>query len=218
MKKIPKKSGIGSIFRRQISLQTILLVGLLYLVIFSYIPMVGVIISFKQYKLSTGLLGFFTSDWVGFKWFEEFFSGPMCFTVVRNTLVLSLLKLCIAFPIPIIFALMLNEMRSEKFKRVVQTASYLPHFISWIIVSGLCFTMFSSVNGLVNELLINLGWIDKPLTILTEGTGGWPWAPRYGRRRAGTPSSLSRLSRASTPRCMRRPRSTGPTGCSAFYM
>lgn len=173
MKKIPKKSGIGSIFRRQISLQTILLVGLLYLVIFSYIPMVGVIISFKQYKLSTGLLGFFTSDWVGFKWFEEFFSGPMCFTVVRNTLVLSLLKLCIAFPIPIIFALMLNEMRSEKFKRVVQTASYLPHFISWIIVSGLCFTMFSSVNGLVNELLINLGWIDKPLTILTEGSQYW---------------------------------------------
>lgn len=135
--------------------------------------MVGIIISFKEYKLTTGLAGFFTSKWVGLKWFAEFFASPMCFKVVRNTLVLSLLKLLIAFPAPILFALMLNEVRSSKFKRVVQTASYLPHFISWIIVSGLCFTMFSSVNGLVNELLLNWGWIDSPMTVLTDGKQYW---------------------------------------------
>lgn len=161
------------LFRRQISLQTILLVGLLYLIIFSYIPMVGIIISFKEYKLSSGVMGFFTSNWVGLKWFEEFVTGPMFFKVVRNTLVLSLLKLCIVFPVPILFAVMLNEIRSSKFKRIVQTASYLPHFISWIIVSGLCYTMFSSVNGLINELFLKWGIIDKGLTLLTDGSQYW---------------------------------------------
>lgn len=164
---------LRSRFRQQRSLQVILLLGLLYLAVFAYVPMVGIIIAFKDYKLTAGLMGFFTSDWVGFKWFIEFFSSPMCFKVVRNTLVLSLLKLLIAFPAPILFALMLNEIRSSKFKRVVQTASYLPHFISWIIVSGLCFTMFSSVSGLVNELLLNWGWIDSPLKVLTDGKQYW---------------------------------------------
>ena len=170
---VRQKATLLSRFRQQKSLQVILLLGLLYLVIFAYVPMVGIIISFKEYKLTTGLAGFFTSKWVGLKWFAEFFASPMCFKVVRNTLVLSLLKLLIAFPAPILFALMLNEVRSSKFKRVVQTASYLPHFISWIIVSGLCFTMFSSVNGLVNELLLNWGWIDSPMTLLTDGKQYW---------------------------------------------
>lgn len=170
---VRQKATLLSRFRQQKSLQVILLLGLLYLVIFAYVPMVGIIISFKEYKLTTGLTGFFTSKWVGLKWFAEFFASPMCFKVVRNTLVLSLLKLLIAFPAPILFALMLNEVRSSKFKRVVQTASYLPHFISWIIVSGLCFTMFSSVNGLVNELLLNWGWIDSPMTVLTDGKQYW---------------------------------------------
>lgn len=170
---VRQKATLLSRFRQQKSLQVILLLGLLYLVIFAYVPMVGIIVSFKEYKLTTGLAGFFTSKWVGLKWFAEFFASPMCFKVVRNTLVLSLLKLLIAFPAPILFALMLNEVRSSKFKRVVQTASYLPHFISWIIVSGLCFTMFSSVNGLVNELLLNWGWIDSPMTVLTDGKQYW---------------------------------------------
>ena len=167
------KGTFASRLRQQASLQVILLLGLLFLAVFSYVPMVGIIISFKEYKLSTGLMGFFTSEWVGFKWFIEFFTSPMCFKVVRNTLVLSLLKLAIAFPAPILFALLLNEIHSSKFKRLVQTASYLPHFISWIIVSGLCFTMFSSVNGLLNELLLKWGWIDGPMTILTDGRQYW---------------------------------------------
>lgn len=159
--------------KKQRALQIILLLGLCYLIVFSYIPMVGIIIAFKEYKLTSGISGFFSGSWVGLRWFKEFVTGPMFFTVVRNTLVLSLLKLCIAFPIPIIFALMLNEIKSAGFKRVVQTASYLPHFISWIIVSGLCYTMFSSVNGLVNDLLLNLGLIDSNLTILTSGKAYW---------------------------------------------
>lgn len=169
----PKKSGLFLQLKKQVSLQIVLVLGLVYLLIFCYIPMMGIIIAFKEYKLSSGLAGFFTGRSVGFKWFQEFLSSPMCLTVIRNTLVLSLLKLLIVFPIPIIFALMLNEIRSSKFKKIVQTASYLPHFVSWIIVSGLCFTMFSSVSGLINELLLKTGTISHGLTILTDEKQYW---------------------------------------------
>lgn len=157
----------------QIALQVMVLLGLAFLIVFSYTPMVGIIIAFKKFKLSTGIVGFFTSEFVGLKWFKEFLNSPMAFTVIRNTLALSFMKLFIVFPIPIIFALMLNEIRSNLFKRFVQTASYLPHFISWIIVSGLCYTMFSTVYGLVNELLLKAGVISSPLTILTSESSYW---------------------------------------------
>lgn len=157
----------------QVALQVMVLLGLAFLLVFSYTPMVGIIIAFKKFKLSTGIAGFFTSEFVGLKWFKEFLNSPMAFTVIRNTLALSFMKLFIVFPIPIIFALMLNEIRSNLFKRFVQTASYLPHFISWIIVSGLCYTMFSTVYGLVNELLLKAGVISAPLTILTSESSYW---------------------------------------------
>lgn len=160
-------------FKRQWTLHVILLIGLVYLLIFAYIPMAGIIIAFKQYKLASGIMGFFTSQWVGLKWFKEFFASPLSGTYIRNTIVLSTLKLLVCFPMPIIFALLLNEVRSSKFKRLVQTASYLPHFISWIIVSGLCFNMFSSVNGVVNEILLKNGLIDAPLSILYDGKQYW---------------------------------------------
>jgi len=160
-------------FKRQWTLHVILLIGLVYLLIFAYIPMVGIIIAFKQYKLASGIMGFFTSQWVGLKWFKEFFASPLSGTYIRNTIVLSTLKLLVCFPMPIIFALLLNEVRSSKFKRLVQTASYLPHFISWIIVSGLCFNMFSSVNGVVSEILLKNGLIDAPLSILYDGKQYW---------------------------------------------
>jgi putative aldouronate transport system permease protein len=155
--------------RRQWMLQVILLIGFAYLIIFAYIPMVGIIIGFKSYKLSSGLAGFFTSKWVGLKWFEEFVTDYSFGSIVRNTLVISLLKLLICFPLPILFAILLNEMQHSGLKRIVQTVSYLPHFISWIIVVGICSTMFNSYSGLINELFENLGWIQKPLAIMVEG-------------------------------------------------
>ena len=170
---LAKKRRNRMILKEQASLQIIVLLGLAFLIVFSYMPMVGIIVAFRRYKITSGLRGFFTSEWVGLKWFIEFFKSPMCYKVIRNTLVISLLKLAIAFPTPIIFALMLNEIRSNGFKRFVQTASYLPHFISWIIVSGLCFTMFSSINGLINELLLKLGLIKSGLTILTSESQYW---------------------------------------------
>ena len=171
MKNKPKNKAV--LLKRQWALHMILWAGLVYLLIFAYIPMVGIIIAFKEYKLSSGVMGFFTSRWVGLKWFKEFFASPLSGMYIRNTIVLSALKLLVCFPVPILFALMLNEVRSGKFKKLVQTASYLPHFISWIIVSGLCFNMFSSVNGVVNELLLKGGLIDTPLSILYDGKQYW---------------------------------------------
>lgn len=160
--------------RKQWMLQMIILMGLVYLAIFNYWPMTGLLIAFKKYKLSSGVAGFFSSPWVGLKWFREFFGDYMFGSLMRNTVGLSMLKILLAFPVPIVFALMLNEMRAERFKKLVQTASYLPHFISWIIVSGMLYTFFSSAYGLMPKLLASVG-VEMP-SILTEPGCYWPLA------------------------------------------
>lgn len=162
--------------KQQWFLQLILLLALAYLMLFCYAPMSGLLIAFKDYSISTGFAGFFADTWVGLKWFKEFFSDYMFGTLLRNTIVLSVLKLLIAFPLPILFAIMLNEVRSLPFKKLVQTASYLPHFISWVIVAGICYTMFSTQNGLINEVLMNLGLIDEPIGFLFRGDLYWSMA------------------------------------------
>jgi putative aldouronate transport system permease protein len=138
--------------------------------------MFGIIIAFRSYKVSSGIAGFFTSTWVGLKWFKEFITDYRFFLIFRNTLVISALKIFIAFPIPIIFALMLNEMKVAGVKKFVQTASYLPHFISWIIVVGLCQTFFGTVNGLVNNLFISWGVVEQPIPVLTDPNSYWALA------------------------------------------
>jgi len=162
--------------KRQWMLQVIALLGIAFLAVFAYTPMVGIIIAFKKYRLSTGFVGFFTSKWVGLEWFAEFVTDYKFPSIIRNTLVISFLKLLICFPLPILFALLLNEMRNEKAKRFVQTVSYLPHFISWIIVTGIFSVMFNSYGGLVNELLLNLGWIKEPLPVMISGEYYYPLA------------------------------------------
>ena len=157
--------------RKQWALQLVILAGLAFLLVFSYTPMVGIVIAFKSYKISSGIQGFFTSEWVGLKWFIEFVTDYMFVDIIRNTVVMSAMKICIAFPLPILFALMLNEIRQPFFKRFVQTASYLPHFISWIVVAGISFTMFSTQNGLLTEFLKLSG--KKAVPILTEPQYYW---------------------------------------------
>ncbi|ANY67117.1 protein lplB [Paenibacillus sp. BIHB 4019] len=160
-------------FKRQLYPQTFVLLGVLFLLIFSYIPMIGIIMAFKDYKISTGVQGIFTSDWVGLKYFYEFVNDYRFYDLVRNTLVISILKIIFAFPIPILFAIMLNELRGMAFKRIVQTVSYFPHFISWVVVLGLAYVFLSAQDGIVNTLLMNLHIIDKPLNILTDPSKFW---------------------------------------------
>ncbi|MDF9839428.1 MULTISPECIES: ABC transporter permease subunit [unclassified Paenibacillus] len=151
-------------FARQWDLQLMVLPALFFILVFSYIPMYGVLMAFQDYNLFKGFTG---SPWVGLKHFEMFFAAPEFWTVMRNTIVISLLKLLVGFPAPILLALMLNEVRSRVFKRTVQTISYLPHFLSWVIVSGFVMSMLSTENGSVNMLLQQLNLIKDPVNFLS---------------------------------------------------
>ncbi|MBN2981408.1 MULTISPECIES: ABC transporter permease [Cohnella] len=157
-------------FFRQWDIQLMVVPALLFLFIFSYIPMYGVLMAFQDYSL---FKGFFGSPWVGFKHFEMFFNAPEFWTVIRNTVVISLLKLLIGFPAPIVLALLLNEVRSRVFKRTIQTISYLPHFLSWVIVSGLVGSILSTENGSLNLLLQSLNLIEEPINFLSVPEYFW---------------------------------------------
>lgn len=147
--------------------------ALLYILIFNYIPMYGIIMAFQEFRLGD-FPGF--SEWVGFKQFNYLFNDPNFLQVLRNTLVISGLRMVICFPMPIIFALMLNEMRAVGFKKVTQTISYLPHFISWVVAATLMFDFFGIDNGAVNTFLINIGLIDSPIYFFGESKYFWGMA------------------------------------------
>ncbi|MDR1262057.1 MAG: ABC transporter permease subunit [Oscillospiraceae bacterium] len=151
---------------RQRSLQLFVLFGVAYLIIFSYIPMMGILMAFKNYKISSGIRGLFTSPWVGMKYFVEFYTDYNFWSIIRNTLVMSLIKMAFTFPLPILLALVLNEVRNVKIKKIVQTTSYLPYFISWVIVVGFA-QLFLQFNGVINVMLQRLGVIDKAIPFLT---------------------------------------------------
>lgn len=160
-------------FKSQKYLQAFVLIGILFLLIFCYIPMAGIIMAFKNYKISSNIITIFTSHWVGLKYFKEFFTDLDFLNIVRNTFVISILKIIFTFPIPIIFAIMVNEIKNLPVKRFVQTVSYLPHFISWVIVSGLVYTFFTVDNGVINELLKALNLIKEPLLFVADAKYFW---------------------------------------------
>ncbi len=162
-----ESSGSWKRFKAQFTLQVFAWMGVAFLLVFCFVPMFGIIIAFKDYKLTQGILGFFTSDWVGLKWFSEFYHDLVFWPTIRNTINMSLLKLVFTFPVPIIFALAVNEVRISPIKRTVQTISYLPHFISWVVVSGMLFSFLNEQNGLLNQALLGMGVINKPISFLS---------------------------------------------------
>ncbi|MBD2863417.1 sugar ABC transporter permease [Paenibacillus sp. IB182363] len=127
----------------------------LYYLIFKYLPMGGIVISFKDYNLYKGIL---ESKWVGFKYYEMFFKSPDFWILLRNTFLLGLYKLVFGFPAPILLALLLNEVKQALFKRFVQTVSYLPHFISNVVVAGMVIMFLSPSGGMVNKIIESLGF------------------------------------------------------------
>jgi len=130
--------------------------------------MFGIIIAFKDYKIQTGIEGIFSSSWIGLFHFKSLIEDYNFPNLVRNTLILSILKVIFSYPVPILFAIMLNEVKHMFFKRFVQTVSYLPHFISWVVVTGIAYAFFSTGYGVFNELLLSLHIIDKPWDVLTN--------------------------------------------------
>ncbi|NMM51006.1 sugar ABC transporter permease [Paenibacillus aquistagni] len=140
--------------RKDYSLYLLLIPGMLIVLLFKYTPMYGIVIAFKDFNIFDG---YAASPWVGLKHFEKLFTSPDFLLVFRNTLIISVYKLVFLFPLPIIIALMLHELKQLLFKRVVQTIIYLPHFLSWVIVSGLFIDLLSTNGGLINKLLVSLG-------------------------------------------------------------
>jgi putative aldouronate transport system permease protein len=135
-------------------LYLLLLPGILWYFIFRYLPMYGVIIAFKDYNFSKGIWG---SPWVGLKHFEFLLNNRDFYQIVRNTLVINVYELIFAFPVPVILALLLNEMKSVLFKRSIQTVVYFPHFLSWVVFGGIIIQLLSPNEGLVNNILRHLG-------------------------------------------------------------
>ncbi|WP_027086484.1 ABC transporter permease [Cohnella panacarvi] len=150
-------------------LQAMALLGIAWMIIFNYIPMYGIMLAFKEY---IGIGDPANAPWAGWTHFQAIWEDEQMLDVVKNTLGISFLKLVIGFPIPIVFALFLNELRSLKFNRIVQTISYLPHFLSWVILGGILITFLSDV-GIVNDILMALHLIDEPITYLAEPEYFW---------------------------------------------
>jgi len=165
------------LFKNNIDLYLLLLPGVIFLLLFKYVPMFGVVIAFQDFNIFEGIKG---SEWVGFLNFQKLISFDEFYQVLTNTLLISIYKVVFLFPMPIIVALMLNEVRGDLFKRGLQTIIYLPHFLSWIVITGLFVNILSPSGGLINNIL---GWFGvQPISFMTDNrffrsvvviTAGW---------------------------------------------
>jgi putative aldouronate transport system permease protein len=135
-------------------LYLLLLPAIVLIIIFNYGPISGLVVAFQDYKIMKGISG---SRWVGFNNFISLFSRASFLTALRNTLFISILRIIFTFPMPIIFALLINELKGVRFKKTVQTISYLPYFISWVVISGMVIEVLSPQRGIVNAVIMALG-------------------------------------------------------------
>lgn len=167
---VVKKSRGKVIIRQMVDyryLHLMVIPGMLFFLLFKYVPMYGIIIAFKNYKgAAGGFNAIMSAPWIGFKNFEIFFKSLYCERVFKNTIYLSLLRLVFSFPAPILLALMINEIRRSWFKRTVQTITYMPYFLSWVVVAGLLNTMLSPDNGAINTVIKMSG--GQPIYFLTS--------------------------------------------------
>ena len=166
-----KKQGITL---KQLKSQKVLILlsipFIIYVIIFCYVPLGGWLMAFQNYKPKNGLLH---SEFVGLTKFEFLFSNDQFLKVIRNTLAMGVINLVLGTVTAILFAILLSEFRFNRGKKLVQTISYLPHFLSWVIVTGIVFDVLSTENGIVNEILVNLHIIDKPFNFLADPKWFW---------------------------------------------
>ena len=155
--KVPRKKFNSAYIKRHYQLYMLLLLPLIYLIIFKYLPMWYVLIAFKKYSIVQSITEMPWAKNHGFEYFIKAFKNRDFLRALRNTVKLNLLDLLFGFPVPIIFALILNELRLKKFKKVVQTITYMPHFLSWVIIYGLALQLFAPSTGFVNLLLGKMG-------------------------------------------------------------
>lgn len=149
------RSRVLAILMRDKYLYLLALPGILYIIIFKYVPMWGIVIAFQDYSPYRGVMN---SAWVGFEHFNRFFSNPDFMLLFRNTMAINILNLVFYFPLPILVALLLNEVVGNKFKKTVQSIVYLPHFLSWVIIVGITILMLSRSDGVINNMIVALGF------------------------------------------------------------
>lgn len=156
--KIPqKKLTLKQLIFRDRFLLLMMLPVVIYYLVFCYFPMTGIVMAFNQYKIGSGLMGIFTSEWVGFKWFNQFFSSVYLWRLVRNTFLLSFYSLIFGFPIPILFAIAVTQVTNKKLQKSIQVCTYLPYFISTVVVCGMINNFLSPSGGIINQLLNKIG-------------------------------------------------------------
>ena len=172
--KAPKLMKGISGFKDNIILQMMILPSIVIAIVINYFPVYGLIIAFKRYNITAGI---WESAWAannGFEHFIDFFNAPQFGNVLRNTLAIAFLKLFFLQLPPVILAIMINEIRNAKFKRLTQSISYMPRFISWVIIGGFAYNFLNPSNGLFNVILVNLNIISKPINFLSDNIYFWP--------------------------------------------
>jgi len=171
---MPRRSLIYR-FATQWQLQFMALCGILFVLVFHYAPMFGIVIAFKQADYSVNLLRSLTeAPWIGFAHFREFIDDYMFRDILLNTVGLNLLQLLINFPAPIVFAILISEVAHKRFKKLVQSISYFPHFISWIVFGGIVINLLSVESGVVVPILQAIGLMDEPVNLLGNADAFWP--------------------------------------------
>lgn len=141
-----KEKLLGKEIKKYHQLLFMMIPAIVFFIIFAYIPMYGVVLAFKDFRIMDGIMA---SPWVGLKYFKKAFEDPYFLKTIENTLIISFGKLIFGFPLPILFAVLLNEIRGSKFRKFVQTVSYLPHFMSWVILGSIFFSLLS-LGGPIN--------------------------------------------------------------------
>jgi putative aldouronate transport system permease protein len=169
-KKTSRKGSFWSTVIRNRYLYMMSLPFVIWVFVFSYLPLWGWTMAFQKFKPGKS---FFEQKWVGFDYFKELFHDEMFYQALKNTLAMSVMGLIAGFTIPIIFAVLLNELRLHVLKRFVQTISYLPHFVSWVVAAGIITKMLSTDNGIVNDVLMGLHMIKEPIQFMGEGKLFW---------------------------------------------
>lgn len=148
------RSRTWRLIKRNWQVYLFLLPAVIYIALFSYLPMYGIQIAFRRFNFTKGIWG---SEWVGLKWFKTFIDSPRFWTLIKNTLSISLYSMIVGFPLPIMLALIMNNVKNQKWKRFAQTITYMPHFISTVVLVGMISLFFSPRSGIVNTLLSLLG-------------------------------------------------------------
>jgi putative aldouronate transport system permease protein len=166
-----KKKGFSYYLKRDWQLYVLVAIPLLFVIVFKFLPMLGLSIAFLDYKPVKGFAG---SEFIGLDVFKQVFTSGDFYKSLKNTLVLNVLDLVIGFPAPIILAILLNEITCKWYKKVTQTVLYLPHFLSWVIIAGLAYQLFSPVSGYINVMITRMG--GDAIPFLTEK---WHWLISY---------------------------------------